>query len=191
MFLGVIISGVGVGNVVHYLALSGISFFENILNVRYGYHCLLPQRTPLPGLIRHLSSEEGSLCCRTRHQLISHPRSGGSTCTIQKKAVTKLQDGKTIKKILEIDSHIHMAYSGLTADGRILANKARIECQSYRLNYDDNPPVEYISRFIAETKQKYTQKGGVRPFGISCLLAGFDTSARPHLYYTDPSGSFS
>lgn len=32
-----------------------------------------------------------------------------------------------------------MAYSGLTADGRILANKARIEAQSYRLNYDDDP----------------------------------------------------
>jgi 20S proteasome subunit alpha 4 len=31
----------------------------------------------------------------------------------------------------------------------------------------------------------------VRPFGISCLLAGFDNARRPHLYYTDPSGSFS
>lgn len=92
---------------------------------------------------------------------------------------------------MQLDSHIHMAYSGLTADGRILANKARIECQSYRLNYDDSPPVEYISKYIAETKQKYTQKGGVRPFGISCLIAGFDTSSKPHLYYTDPAGSFS
>lgn len=105
--------------------------------------------------------------------------------------MTKLQEGRTIKKIVQLDNHIHMAYSGLTADGRILANKARIECQSYRLNYDDSPPVEYISKFIAETKQKYTQKGGVRPFGISCLVAGFDTNGKPHLYYTDPSGSFS
>jgi 20S proteasome subunit alpha 4 len=84
-----------------------------------------------------------------------------------------------------------MAFSGLTADGRILANKARIECQSYRLNYDDNPPIEYISKHIAETKQKYTQKGGVRPFGISALIAGLDNNGKPHLYYTDPSGSFS
>lgn len=84
-----------------------------------------------------------------------------------------------------------MAYSGLTADGRILANKARMECQSYRLNYDDSPPVEYIAKHVAETKQKYTQKGGVRPFGISCLIAGVDGNGLPHLYYTDPSGSFS
>ena len=45
---------------------------------------------------------------------------------VEKKAVTKLQEGRTIKKIVQIDEHIHMAYSGLTADGRILANKARI-----------------------------------------------------------------
>ena len=45
---------------------------------------------------------------------------------VEKKAVTKLQEGRTIKKIVQIDEHIHMAYSGLTADGRILANKARM-----------------------------------------------------------------
>lgn len=92
---------------------------------------------------------------------------------------------------MQLDNHIHMAYSGLTADGRILANKARMECQSYRLNYDDSPSVEYIAKHVAETKQKYTQKGGVRPYGISCLIGGFDSNGRPHLYYTDPSGSFS
>lgn len=52
-----------------------ISYFENILNVRYGYHCLLTQWPPLPGLIRHRSCQEGSLCCWTRHQFLSHPRS--------------------------------------------------------------------------------------------------------------------
>lgn len=84
-----------------------------------------------------------------------------------------------------------MAYSGLTADGRILANKGRIEAQSFRLNYDDDPSVEYISKFLAQTKQKYTQKGGVRPFGISALIAGIDGQGRPRLFHTDPSGSFS
>ena len=84
-----------------------------------------------------------------------------------------------------------MAYSGLTADGRILANKARIQAQSYRLNYDDDPSVEYISKFLAETKQKYTQKGGVRPFGISSLIAGVDNKGNTRLFYTDPSGLFS
>lgn len=127
----------------HRLIIIGLDIcqFEIILNVRYSHHCLLSQWTPLPSRIRHRSSQEGPLRCRTRHQFISDPCSWGSGVVTQKKAVTKLQDGKTVKKIVQLDNHIHMAYSGLTADGRILANKARIECQSYRLNYDDNPPV--------------------------------------------------
>ena len=46
---------------------------------------------------------------------------------------------------------------------------------------EDEPSIEYIARNIAETKQKYTQKGGVRPFGVSCFLAGF-MNGSPKLY---------
>ena len=38
-------------------------------------------------------------------------------------------------------------------------------------------------------KQKYTQKGGVRPFGISCFVAGFQDH-KAKLYQTEPSGAF-
>lgn len=44
---------------------------------------------------------------------------------------------------------------------------------------------------MAETKQKYTQRGGVRPFGISALIGGVDSQGKPRLFYTDPAGSFS
>lgn len=40
-------------------------------------------------------------------------------------------------------------------------------------------------------KQKYTQSSGRRPFGISCLLTGFDYDGTPHLYQTDPAGIYS
>jgi hypothetical protein len=52
--------------------------------------------------------------------------------------------------------------------------------------------VEYITRYIAGLQQKYTQSGGVRPFGLSTLIIGFDPySGAPSLYQTDPSGTFS
>jgi len=45
--------------------------------------------------------------------------------------------------------------------------------------------------FLARIQQKYTQRGGRRPFGISTLLVGQDADGSPHLYQTDPSGTYS
>lgn len=44
--------------------------------------------------------------------------------------------------------------------------------------------------FFSGLKQKYTQSNGRRPFGISCLIAGFDYDGKPHLYQTEPSGIY-
>ena len=50
--------------------------------------------------------------------------------------------------------------------------------------------LEYITRHVATLKQSYTQSNGRRPFGISCLIGGFDYDGTPHLYQTDPSGTY-
>lgn len=118
----------------------------------------------------------------------------GAECVIlgvEKKATAKLQDPRTVRKTANLDQHMCLAFAGLTADARVLVEKARIECQSFRLTCEDAPTVEYIARFLARIQQKYTQKGGVRPFGISGLLAGFNPNEdAPQLYRTDPSGTF-
>lgn len=48
----------------------------------------------------------------------------------------------------------------------------------------------FFFRYIASLKQKYTQSNGRRPFGISCLIGGFDYDGTPHLYQTEPSGIY-
>ncbi|XP_044743625.1 proteasome subunit alpha type-7-1 [Chrysoperla carnea] len=109
---------------------------------------------------------------------------------VEKKSVAKLQEERTVRKICLLDDHVVMAFAGLTADARILINRAQIECQSHKLTVEDPVTLEYITRYIAGLKQKYTQSNGRRPFGISCLLGGFDYDGQPHLYQTEPSGIY-
>ncbi|XP_013772647.1 proteasome subunit alpha type-7-like [Limulus polyphemus] len=109
---------------------------------------------------------------------------------VEKKSVAKLQEERTVRKICLLDDHVVMTFAGLTADARILIDRARVECQSHKLTVEDPVTLEYITRHIAQLKQRYTQSNGRRPFGISALIAGFDYDNTPHLFQSDPSGVY-
>ena len=111
----------------------------------------------------------------------------------EKRSAMKLQDTRiTPSKIGLLDTHVCLAFAGLNADARILVDKARLEAQSHRLTVEDPVTIEYITKYVAGVQQRYTQSGGVRPFGISTLIVGFDKGSKvPRLYQTEPSGIYS
>lgn len=51
-------------------------------------------------------------------------------------------------------------------------------------------PVEQLVQQVCNMKQSYTQHGGMRPFGVSFLYAGWDKVYGYQLYQSDPSGNY-
>jgi proteasome alpha subunit len=100
---------------------------------------------------------------------------------------SKLVMPESLKKVFDIDSHIAVTASGLIADARRLVEVARVDAQRHRITYNEAPRVETISRSVCDLMQVYTQYGGIRPFGVSLLIAGVDDE--PHLFEAEPSGA--
>jgi 20S proteasome subunit alpha 2 len=74
-------------------------------------------------------------------------------------------------------------------DSRVLVRKSRKQAQQYQRLYQEQIPLSQLVRETAAVMQEFTQSGGVRPFGVSLLVAGFDDNG-PQLYQVDPSGSY-
>ncbi|KAF9976705.1 Proteasome subunit alpha type-2 [Actinomortierella wolfii] len=113
----------------------------------------------------------------------------GIVIATEKKAVSTLIDDSSLEKVSVISKNIGMVYSGMGPDYRVLVNKARKAAQAYKRVYMEEPPTAILVKEIASVMQEFTQSGGVRPFGVSLLIAGFDESG-PWLYQVDPSGSY-
>jgi len=112
---------------------------------------------------------------------------GGVLLVAYKNANSKLLVPESMKKVFEIDKHIAATASGLIADARRLVDLARMEAQKHKLAYSEPASVETISKELCDLMQVYTQYGGIRPFGVSLLVAGVDD--KPRLYEAEPSGA--
>uniref|UniRef100_A0A7S1TP09 Proteasome subunit alpha type n=1 Tax=Erythrolobus australicus TaxID=1077150 RepID=A0A7S1TP09_9RHOD len=113
----------------------------------------------------------------------------GVVLATEKRMPSTLMDESTLKKVSLITENIGMVYSGMGPDSRVLVKKARKQAQAYFRVYKDLIPTAQLVKEIASVMQEFTQSGGVRPFGVSLLVAGFDEDGA-HLYQVDPSGSF-
>ncbi len=104
-----------------------------------------------------------------------------------KNSASNLLVPESIKKVFEIDNHISATASGLIADARRLVDVARLEAQRHNIAYAEPITVEAIAKELCDLMQVYTQYGGIRPFGVSLLVAGVDD--KPKLFEAEPSGA--
>lgn len=115
--------------------------------------------------------------------------SNGVVLATENKYKSVLYEENTIRKIEEIDKYIGMVYSGLGPDYRLLVKKARKMAQQYYLANGEHIPTVQLVQRISAVMQEYTHSGGVRPFGVSLLICGWD-NGKPYVFQCDPSGSY-
>jgi 20S proteasome subunit alpha 2 len=113
----------------------------------------------------------------------------GVVLATEKKVATVLIDETSVSKVENISENVGVVYAGLPPDFRPLLNRGRKIAQQYYTTYRETIPVSQIVREEAAVMQEFTQSGGVRPFGISLMMAGYDDSG-PQLFQVDPSGSY-
>ena len=120
----------------------------------------------------------------------------GVVLAVEKRISSPLLVPKSVEKVMEVDTHIGCAMSGLSADAQILVQKARTEAQNHRFTYNESIPVDSLVQSVCDLSLSFGESGGddagglSRPFGVALLVAGWDAEEGPCLFHTDPSGTY-
>ena len=114
----------------------------------------------------------------------------GCVIASEKKLVSPLVDETTIHKIEPLSEYMGCTYSGIGPDFSAVLMKARKDVQVYHSKYRDNVTPFMLCKQVAELFQEYTQSGGVRPFGIGMLCAGWDEQNGSQIFQLEASGTF-
>jgi 20S proteasome subunit alpha 2 len=114
----------------------------------------------------------------------------GVVIATEKKFQNNLVDESSFTKVESLTNNIGSVYAGMPPDYRVILKRARKAAQKYVSTYQEEMPVRQLAAEIAAVMQEFTQSGGVRPFGLSLMIAGVDDIGGPQLFQVDPSGSF-
>jgi 20S proteasome subunit alpha 5 len=119
----------------------------------------------------------------------------GVVLGVEKRVTSSLLESSSIEKIVEIDSHVGCAMSGLTADARTMIDHARVEAINHNFIYDESIKIESVTQSVCDLALRFGEgddgEASVmsRPFGVALLIAGIDENG-PQLYHTEPTGTF-
>lgn len=113
----------------------------------------------------------------------------GVLLVTDKRIINKLVVPEAIEKVFQIDDHIIATAAGIISDARVLIERSQVKAQQHRVTYDAPIDVLSVVKDVCNLKQMTTQSGGLRPFGVSLLVAGKDEDGLK-LFETDPTGIY-
>lgn len=114
----------------------------------------------------------------------------GVLLVADKRITTKLMVPEAIEKMFRVDDHIAATASGIISDARILIDRAQLRAQQHAVTYDSRIDILSIVKDICDIKQFCTQSAGLRPFGVSLLIAGVEEDGSMKLFLTEPYGLY-
>lgn len=104
----------------------------------------------------------------------------GVVLAVEKRVQSPLLESSSIEKIMEIDTHLGCAMSGLVADARTMIDHARVTAQNHRFVYDEPIKVESVTQAVCDLALRFGESVHdeealmSRPFGVALLIAGVD-----------------
>jgi len=113
----------------------------------------------------------------------------GVVLITDKRILDKLIVPASVEKIFKIDDHIGATAAGIISDARVLIERAQLKAQQHKVTFDSEIDTSLVVKDVCSLMQICTQSGGLRPFGVSLLIIGVDSTG-PALYETDPTGIF-
>ncbi|KAL0257904.1 putative proteasome subunit alpha type-7 [Diplodia seriata] len=140
----------------------------------------------------------------------------GVILALEKIVSSKLLKKGANKRIASVDRNVGIVSSGLVPDGRHFVSRARDEASQWRKFYKGPIKTAALASRMGSYVQAYTLYSSVRPFGVTSIIAGWDseepaevdgqvgsgpsvgpggkkegvTHGGPFLYMVEPSGLF-
>jgi 20S proteasome subunit alpha 7 len=93
------------------------------------------------------------------------------------------------KRIHTIDIHTGIASTGFLPDARVVVSRAIDEASDFYTNFGIKIPPNVLAERLGYYMHYFTIHGGLRPFGTSAIIAGYDENTLSYsLYMIEPNG---
>ncbi|KAG7341441.1 proteasome endopeptidase complex subunit alpha [Nitzschia inconspicua] len=100
----------------------------------------------------------------------------------------------SLQKVYRVDDNKFLIATGLSGDGRLLANVLRSQCMQHVYDNGEVATLQEAASMLADVCHSLTRTGGVRPLGCQAIVVGVEEAYNDadrlvvRIFHTDPGG---